>query len=239
MTQETAQAVNARTDLQGKLKEAQVKVPSLEAALARASKALSDAYGKVPIAEFVALDAPRGAAQKALEGAKSDCDKLERGIKALDLAAKREQVVGAVSPIVSAITKAFNWERFPCDMTLSGSIPAESLPQEYAKVMAEHDVKSLGVKVNVGERLIDVKPAGVPSARVPSAGGGGGGFSKRLYATPSGELSQTDVFKTYALEAGVSQERYDAVMADPSNQGISHRGKAVAQKLGFEEVTPA
>jgi hypothetical protein len=52
-------------------------------------------------------------------------------------------------------------------------------------------------------------------------------------------MSQSDVFKSYALEADVTQERYDAVLADPTNQGISARGQRVAIKLGFAEVPSA
>jgi hypothetical protein len=105
--------------------------------------------------------------------------------------------------------------------------------------MAANDVKALVVEINVGEKLISIKPSGAEprAAKVKGESSANGGrFSARMRATPKGPMNLTQVFREYASEAGVSDERIAMVLADPSNQGISHRGKAVADKLGFEEI---
>jgi hypothetical protein len=237
VTQEATQVASVRESLVTKLADAEATLPARQNAHAEAIAAL-DAGRQLPIEELLKLTAAVSTAAVGVSGNERDITKLKTAIAALDIQAKREKVVSAISPLVSAIAKGFAWDKFPCAMTLTGTIAAEALSEEDQLVLLEHDVKALAIKVVVNERLVDVKPAGLPAARAPraSTGNGGGRFSKRMYQTPSGALSQSDVFKAYAIEAGVSQERYDAVLADPSNQGISHRGKAVAIKLGFAEI---
>lgn len=235
MTQET----DARGALIGKRDAAQASIPRLEKDVAEAAKTMSAGFPSgTPVGDIVKASGVLATASALLEGAQGDVKRANKGLDALVATEKREQVVGVISPITSLFANAA--KALPKGCKASGTVP----PAMYSKHQAE--LEAAGVKgVNFtldatvdGPPIASVKPSGA-TPRAPSSGKGNGGFSKRLYATPLGDLSQTDVFKSYALEAGVSQERYDAVLADPSNQGISHRGKAVAAKMEFDEVTPA
>jgi len=233
MTQET----DARATLVAKKAAAQESIPRLEKEVAQAVRVMADIpKGSQPQA-YVDAAGTLGTAQALLEGAQGDIRRADKGLAALDVQEKRAGVVDAIAPITSLFANAA--KALPKGCKATGTVP-EAMLAKHKGALDAAEVKSVSfvLDATVDPPIASVKPSGGVSARAPRTGNGGG-FSKRLYATPSGDLSQTDVFKSYALEAGVSQERYDAVLADPSNQGISHRGKAVASKMGFEEVTPA
>lgn len=235
----TDQAQSAKADLEAKLAEAQAKIAPAQEALAALEVKVKKAYGQVPISEFVALDGRRAAAAKALESAQADVSKLQRGVAAIEEHAAYERDVKAwgdkvapayavLNPLSAALTQALTKER-----ATFAKLGITSVQLVCGPINPEGDGPSTDVKL-VGP---DVPKR--PKERKRGGGKGNGGFSARMWNTPSGPMNQSDVFKAYALEAGVTQERYDAVIADPSNQGISHRGKAVAQKLGFEEAPSA
>jgi len=233
VTQET----DARQTLTSKRDKARASIPDLEKDVAKASEAMTGIPKGTPVSEIVAKSGALATAQALLEGAQGDIKRANKGLDALVASEKRESVTNIILPVGSLFKAAA--QSLPKGCKATGTVP----PAMYAKHAAELEAAGVKGVTFTLDSTIDppqgsVKPSGA-APRAPSTGGSSGGFSKRLYATPSGDLSQTDVFKSYALEAGVGQERYDAVLADPSNQGISHRGKAVAAKLGFEEVTPS
>lgn len=233
----TTPETDARGALEAKLAKANASISGLERDVAKAGEAMTGIPKGTPVSEIVARSGVLATAQALLEGAQGDIKRAVKGLVALDVVAKREAVTSILGPIDHLFKAAA--QSLPKGCKATGTVP-EAMLAKYADALKDADVKSVSFTLDatIDPHQQSVKPSGA-TPKAPREGGGGGGFSKRLYATPLGDLSQTDVFKSYALEAGVGQERYDAVLADPSNQGISHRGKAVAVKMGFEEVTPA
>lgn len=231
----TGQATDARADLEKRLQEAQAKVAPASRAVADAKKAL-DSNRQAPIEQLVELSGALSTAQKALDSANGDVQKLERGIQGLEAQVQYEADMVTYNESIRPIHELVN----PIQASLLQVV------QKSRKLFEESGVTGIHIHVtNIdGETLVvhDVdglkKPA-TPKRTRSSGGGGGTGFRARLRKTPKGDLSLRDCFKEFALEAGVTQERYDLVIADPTNQGISHRGKAVADKLGFPEVEQA
>lgn len=232
------QAQSAKAELESKLAEAQKRVAPAQDALAKLESAVKSSYGKVPVSEFVALDGQRAAAAKAVESAAADVSKLQRGVTAIEEHAAYERGVKEWGTKMEPAYKASEPVR-AAQHTLVTNEKAKRVFAECNVTEVRTVSKNVGGEVLTTTELLGPDVPKRPKERKGGSRKGNGGFSARLWQTPSGPLNQSDVFKAYAIEAGVTQERFDQVIADPSNQGISHRGKAVAQKLGFEEVPSA
>jgi len=225
-----------RADYEAKIKAIKADIPGLESAVAKAVKAIESVPKGSGPQVYVDASGAVTTAQGVLDGALSDIRKSEKGIEGLAADEKYERNLAAYDQTTKA-----------CRVVTNPLVSAQQKAVSSAKdTFAHAGVNSVVTRTTLieGEILTVVELIGPNKPVKPKKGrkassGNGRGFSKRLYATPLGELSQTDVFKSYAIEAGVSLERYDLVLADPSNQGISHRGKAVAEKMEFAEVTPS
>ena len=236
MPEETPKAIDARAELEAKIKAIKADIPGLESAVAKAVRAIESVPKGSGPQVYVDASGAVTTAQGALDGALADIRRCEKGIEALGAQERYEKDLVAYDESTKA-----------CRIVTNPLVSAQQKAVSSAKdTFAHAGVNSVVTRTTLieGEILTVVELVGPNKPRQPKKGrqassGNGRGFSKRLYATPQGDLSQTDVFKSYAIEAGVSQERYDLVLADPSNQGISHRGKAVAEKMEFVEVTPS
>ena len=170
MADETRTASDARADLLARQKSAAEGIPALERAVEKAARAI---VGLTVVGEIVAASGVLNTAQSALDGAKSDVAKIEKGLTALTAQADYERDLGAynesikpcrvvTNPLVTAIQKAM----IAASETLTAAgIVSVVFRTIYTDGRPETDAELVGPS----------KPKPVKTGRGKSGGGGGNG----------------------------------------------------------------